>query len=305
MTAVVVKPMLPKVGEVEDVPTGAEWLHEIKWDGVRCIATVVDGEVWMQSRSAKTSHARSYPQIEAALALMPDCVIDGEIVVLDENGDSFGIPAGTRGQGRLIVFDLLEVAGESVRHLPLTARREALELLLRGRAPLIELSPEFSDGVALLAWVADRGAEGIVSKLRRSKYADGTRRGEWLKTKLRREQEFIVCGWTEGKNGNAGHIGGLVLGYYDEDGELVYAGRAGSRGEDELTLRTAFDERPWDNSGSPFGAVPKEEREATWVFPSTVVQVAFQCWSKHGRLTHPVALRIRTDKDAIDVGRGA
>lgn len=290
-----VRPMMAKVGEL---PAGDGWQYEIKWDGFRCVATVKDGVVTMQSRSAKTELSDRFPNVARDLATLPDCVIDGEVVVFDEDGFTFGIPAADGRAGSLVAFDVLEDDGESVRHLPLRERRQILKRLLHDAPESLGVSPAFDDGEQLLGWCAERGLEGIVAKRTESRYAEGTRRGEWLKIKLRVEQEFVVCGWTDGKNGRTGRIGGLVLGYWD-DGVLRYAGRTGSRDDHESLLR----ERLVAGDCPLTAGVPGEERGAHWVEPTEVVQVAFQRWTDDGRLWHPIFQRMRDDKDAADVVR--
>lgn len=304
----VIAPMLAKDAKGE-VPVGDGWLYEIKWDGVRCVAEVVDGKVAMTSRSAKTDWTEQFPAIAKALARLPfDVVLDGEIVTPDENGHTFGLAAGAGSKvaARLVVFDVLECFGSDTKAMPLTDRRKVLDTLtpaLAAEGPgVLEVSPTFTDGEALLGWVATHGLEGIVAKQKTSRYIEGRRGDEWLKVKVRREQEFVVCGWTPGKNGRVGRIGGLVLGMYDDNGELVYCGRAGMAEKYDAEL-----EREWlAGTGTipqrcPFPRMPKEEREATWVVPELVIQVAYQRWTPEGRLQHPVMKSIRRDKDARDV----
>jgi len=298
-----VKPMLAKASEL---PVGDDWLYEIKWDGVRCVAEIVDGQVTMTSRSAKTDWTQQFPAIMEALERLPfDVVLDGEIVTPDENGHTFGLAAGagSRVAARLIVFDVLECFGTSTRAMPLDDRRKLLDevispVLAHEGPGVLEVSPTFSDGEGLAIWVAANGLEGIVAKRRSSRYIEGRRGDEWLKWKVRREQEFVVCGWTAGKNGRSGRIGGLVLGLYDDDGSLVYCGRAGMAEKHDEEMERALTQLA---KPCPFPAVPKEEREATWVEPELVVQVEYQRWTDEGRLQHPVMKSIRHDKEPRDV----
>ena len=306
MSGVTIRPMLAKAGEL---PVGDGWLYEVKWDGVRCVAEVVDGTVSMQSRSAKTDWTQQFPAIAEALERLPfDVVLDGEIVTPDENGYTFGLAAGagSRVAARFVVFDVLSCFGTDTMAMPLDDRRKVLDVIapaLAAEGPgVLELSPTFTDGEALLDWVAARGLEGIVAKRRSSRYIEGRRGDEWLKVKVRREQEFVVCGWTPGKNGRAGRIGGLVLGMYAEDGTLVYCGRAGmaEKHDDEMEKLLGF--APFMAAQwCPFLTVPREERDAFWVKPEVVVQVAYQRWTDEGRLQHPVMKAIRHDKEPREV----
>jgi len=291
--------MLAKAGEL---PVGDGWLYEIKWDGVRCTATIEDGQVTMQSRSSKTEWKVQFPAIAEALAELPNCTIDGEIVTPDEAGNTFGLAAGA-GSARaacLVVFDVLEFQGIDVRPYPLEQRRALAEGLIEGSdAPVLQFSPSFDDGEALQAWVVDRGLEGVVAKRKGSRYIEGRRGETWIKAKVRQEQEFVVVGWTPGKNGRTGSIGGLVLGYYDGP-NLVYAGRAGQ----DPKLDREMEARLQNVARSPLAETPKDApRDVTWVVPEIVVQVAYQRWTEDERLLHPALKRVRDDKNPRDVGR--
>jgi bifunctional non-homologous end joining protein LigD len=301
-----IAPMLAK--QSKHLPSSAAWWHEVKWDGYRCIATVRDGKVSMQSRSGSSDYTDQYPNVAGALAHLPDCVIDGELVVLNDQGHS-SFEAMGNGSGSLIVFDLLEHGDQDVRHLPLEARRTLLEQHYVGHAitddACVHLSPVFTDGDELLAYVREHGLEGIVSKRRDSAYREGSRSGSWLKTKVRLEQEFVVLGWIPGENGNAGGLGALVLGYHDGD-ELVYAGKVGTgwTWEEGLRLLGELGGLTERIQNLPTDVPKKLAREVVmWVKPELVVQVQFQRWTKDGILWHPSYKGQRTDKRAGDVVR--
>ena len=304
-------PMLAKAGEL---PKGEGWQFEIKWDGYRCVATVRGGGVAMQSRSGKSDYAEQFPAIAAALAGLPDCVIDGELVVLDDNGHSSIESLGNGGaaNARFILFDALELDGEDLRPLPLHERRERLEAFLNLKAVgtvkrrrALALSPAWDDGEKLLAYVAERGLEGVVAKRLQSFYREGSRAGEWVKTKVRNEQEFVVVGWLPGKGQLEGQVGGLLLAVHNEDGELVYVGRTGVGGTDEERAAFEANDMPAERKQllAIDGIKKAEQKDVTWVEPTLVIQVAFQNWTKDGRLWHPVMTGVRRDKDARDVVR--
>jgi ATP-dependent DNA ligase len=228
-----IAPMLCK--HADALPGGEGWLYEVKWDGYRCLARVGEGgraqhgfrEVELQSRSGKRL---DFPEIEEALAELDlDCLLDGEIVVLDSEGrSSFHALSNARGSGAtFIAFDVLETMGTDIRGFPLEARREALaEIVGDDPQSRVRISPAFEDGETLLALARERGLEGIVAKRLGSRYEEGTRGPSWLKLKVRREQEFVVVGWTPGKNGNTGHLGALVLAVNGEPGLVYTAGSA-------------------------------------------------------------------------------
>ena len=299
-------PMLCKAGEL---PVGPEWLYEVKWDGYRCIARVQDGEVSMVSRSGKTDYVGQFPQIAELLNGWPDVVLDGELVVLDESGGSSLGSMGSKAGATLIVFDVLEMFGSDLRSLPLTDRRRVLEETLElvfanaggGR---IAVSPTFDDGQELLAYVIERNLEGVIAKKRSGVYVEGAR--SWVKVKLRNAQEFVVLGWTPGNGALTGRVGGLLLGVR-ENGRWLYVGRAGSGPGDverarlqELLEPLERDRHPEVDTGK---AARAELKDVRWVEPALVVHVAFQRWSKDGRLVIPSLKGVRSDKAAVDVTR--
>ena len=301
-----VAPMLAKKGDLPARDFG--WLFEVKWDGYRGIATVVDGAVSIQSRSAKSDLTEQFPEIAKELASFPNGVYDGELVVLDTNGDSSFERMDQKGGASYVVFDLLELLGDDLRGRPLTERRELLEAAVASTsARRVTVSPAFDDGEALLAEVQKRGGEGVVAKRRASKYQEGSRGGDWVKVKIRSEQEFAVLGWLPGEGAMAGAAGSVILGVYEpENNEFVCAGRVGTGGE--YRVWQAFTELPEIREGNEVGidlngyAPPKQ---AVWVELGTVVQVRFQRWTEDGRLWHPSLMGVRQDKSPFDCVREA
>jgi len=290
-----------------DLPHGDDWLYEVKWDGYRCIATVKDGTVTMQSRAGGDQYAKQFPQVAKALASLPDCVVDGEIVVVDNNGhSSFASLISSNSKASLVLFDLIELDGNDLRSAPLTLRREALDYMVNAQAKttkqVIAMSPTFEDGQALLEMCHDKGLEGLVAKRKSSRYQEGRRGPEWVKVKIRCEQEFVVVGWRPGEGKRAGAAGSLLLAY-NNDGRLVYAGSVGTGGSYDLwesfTRIASTDKAPVDTGA--FG--PTELKTITWVKPLVVVQVQFQRWTPDGCLWHPSLLGVRTDKKAAEVIR--
>lgn len=290
-----IRPMLAKASDA--IPSGA-FTFEVKWDGVRGIARVDGGEVELYSRSGKSEFSSRFANVARDLARFPDCVLDGELVRFDEDGRTAGLGANLGpSDGSYVVFDLLELGGNDLCAGPIELRRGLLnELLADYPSPSIAASPVFDDGEALYETVAEEGLEGIVAKRVGSRYLQGHRGEAWLKVKVRQSGDFVVCGWTDGKNGRAGHIGGLLLSYLelDESGYwFVYAGRAGARLDDEAELLASVipTESPQVN-----GITAPERKGAHWCEPTLVVEVEFQRWTDDGRLWHPICKRIRHDK---------
>jgi bifunctional non-homologous end joining protein LigD len=302
-------PMLATLAE--EVPRGAGWVFEVKWDGYRAIATVAGSEVTLTSRNGNDLTGR-FPNVAKEIAKAvktPDCVLDGEICALDESGRSSFSAMQQAKPGTPIVdyvFDLLEVEGEPLVDLPLVERRKRLEQLLDKRNKTVRLSETFEDGAALYEAAKEQQLEGIIAKRLDSRYIQGKRTRDWLKIKTHDEQEFVVAGYTKGTGRRATSFGSLVLGYY-VSGELVYAGNVGT-GFNGKEIEKLLDKlRPLRRSTPPFREVPKmpkvRKSDVIWVEPKLVVQVEFAEWTHDGRLRAPSYKGIREDKPAEEVRR--
>ena len=302
-------PMLATLAE--DIPRGAGWIFEVKWDGYRAIAKVSGGEATLTSRNGNDLTAR-FPNVakEVAKAVKtPDAVLDGEVCALDEAGRSSfsAMQQGKPGTPLVYyVFDLLEVEGESLADLPLVERRKRLERLLDRRNRSVRLSEAFDDGAALLEAAEQQGLEGIVAKRLDSRYTQGKRTRDWLKIKTHGEQEFVIAGFTKGTGRRASSFGSLVLGYYRGD-ELVYAGNVGT-GFNSKEIEKLLDKlRPLKRPTSPFPEVPKlpkvRKGDVIWVEPELVCEVVFAEWTHDGRLRAPSYQGLRDDKPAEAVRR--
>jgi bifunctional non-homologous end joining protein LigD len=302
-------PMLATLAE--DVPRGAGWVFEVKWDGYRAIATVSQSDVALTSRNGNDLTARfEHVAKEIAKAVKtPDCVLDGEVCALDESGrSSFSAMQQGKSGTPLVyyVFDVLEIEGQPLVDLPLVERRKRLEALLDKRNRTVRLSETFEDGQALLQAATEQHLEGIVAKRLDSRYAQGKRTRDWLKIKTHGEQEFVIAGFTKGTGRRASSFGALVLGYYRGD-ELVYAGNVGT-GFNSKEIDKLLDKlRPLKRATSPFREVPKMPKvrkgDVIWVEPKLVCEVEFAEWTHDGRLRAPSYLGLREDKAAEDVRR--
>ena len=212
-------PMLATLSD--HVPTSDGWLYEVKWDGYRALARLVAGEgATLTSRRGNdlTERFRSVASALPRAVRTPDCVLDGEVCALDEQGRS-SFSAMQQGKPDtpivLYVFDVLEVEGEPLIDLPLTERRKRLEKLLDRRNRTIRLSETFDDGEALFAAAEEQALEGIVAKRADSHYLPGKRGRDWLKIKTHGRQEFVIVGYTKGEGRRARSFGSLVLAVND------------------------------------------------------------------------------------------
>ena len=302
-------PMLATLAE--EVPRGAGWTFEVKWDGYRAIATVSGSETTLTSRNRNDLTARFEHVAKeiAKAAKTPDCVLDGEVCVLDDEGrSSFSAMQQGKAGTPLVyyVFDLLELEGEPLVDLPLVERRKRLERLLDKRNRTVRLSETFDDGNALLEAAKQQRLEGIMAKRLDSKYAVGRRTRDWLKVKTHGEQEFVIAGFTKGTGRRASSFGSLVLGYF-QGRELVYAGNVGT-GFNSREIDKLLDKlRPLKRDTSPFREVPKmpkvRKSDVIWVEPELVCEVEFAEWTHDGRLRAPSYKGLREDKAAEEVRR--
>jgi bifunctional non-homologous end joining protein LigD len=299
------RPMLASLAA--ELPNGADWLFEPKWDGYRALAYVRDTEVELRSRRDNDLTQR-FEAVARALprALRtPSCVLDGEVCALDEQGrSSFSLMQ--QGLGRLVyyVFDVLEVDGRPVLDRPLTERRELLEKLLDRRSQSVRLTGEFDDGEALLEAAREQGLEGVMAKRASCPY-EQRRSRNWVKVKVRPEQEFVVAGFTKGQ-GRRTRLGSLVLAVNEADG-LRWVGNVGT-GFTEKTLDELLERlRPLERKESPLAEVPKMPRvrrsDIVWVEPEVVVEVQFAEWTHDGHLRAPAFLGFRDDKRPEEVAR--
>jgi bifunctional non-homologous end joining protein LigD len=289
------------------------WAYEIKWDGVRAIAYVAAGGLRLESRNLNDVTAR-YPEVAGLAGALGahEAVLDGEVVAFDEQGR----PSFERLQGRMhlttgverraravpvayMAFDLLWVDGEDLMRRPYTERRERLaDLGLEGPA---WRTPGYStgNGAELLSASAAQGLEGIVCKRLDSPYEPGRRGGTWLKVKNTRRQELVIGGWLPGEGRRKGHLGALLVGYYDGDA-LRFAGKVGTGFDQRELERLERLLAPLERTSSPFeGRQP--ERGALFAEPQLVAEIEFTEWTSQGMLRHPSYKGLRDDKRALDV----
>jgi bifunctional non-homologous end joining protein LigD len=320
------RPMLALTGPPPADPE--HWALEMKWDGVRALAFVESGRVRLMSRTERDITV-AYPELarlgtatllNAATAARKQMLLDGEIVVFGAGGwPEFEalqprMHVSSAAQAKILakqtpvmylIFDLLQLDGRPLVDLPYSERRAQLdELALSG--PNWQTPPWFpgTDFEAVRSVSADHHMEGVVAKRLDSRYDPGTRAGAWRKIKNVLTQEAVVAGYKPGKGNRAGQVGSLLIGVHSEDG-LIYAGHVGTGFTDE-TLRMLGERlRPLRRPDSPFdGPVPPEHaRPAVWVEPELVVQVAYDRWTKAGRMRAPVYKGLRNDIDPADVVR--
>lgn len=282
------------------------WIFELKYDGYRTIAVIQKGEVELYSRN-KLSFTESFESIATSLHNLPhDCVLDGEVVVEDNNGRSdFQLLQNFRktgnGQLKYYVFDILNLDGNDTRNLTLLQRKELLQMMLENSSleNVIYSDHVLEIGESLFKIAVDKKLEGIMAKSAESPYRTGKRSGEWLKIKNTLEEEVIIAGITE-PQGARNYFGALIMAQYVDD-QLVHVGNCGT-GFSEDALKDLYQKlQPLFIDKSPFKKRAKISGKVQWTDPVLVAQVKFTERTAEGHFRHPVFLGLREDKKAIEV----
>nr|WP_115526644.1 MULTISPECIES: DNA ligase D [Xanthomonas] len=294
----------------EQAPDGDGWLHEIKWDGYRLLADLVDGRVQLRSRNDQAWTER-FPEVVSALQALPvrDARLDGELVVLDAQGRSDfsalqrALDGSVRQPLRYLVFDLLGLAGVDLRAAPLLQRKQLLRALLGDTPGTLAYSDHvIGRGPAVFAASADKGWEGIVSKRADAAYHGG-RGADWVKIKHEDSDEFVVVGYTDPKGARSG-FGALLLAQLDGKA-LRYVGRVGTGFDDALLGKITTQLRALHSDTATLelpSHLPGRPRDVHWVRPALIAEVAFRGWAKQGLLRQAAFKRLRQDKPMIDLG---
>ena len=301
--------------KTDRVPTGAQWLHEVKWDGVRVLVDVRDGLVRMTSRN-DNNVTPAWPELSVPPLGDRDLLVDGEVIALNERGlPDFRVLQhrmhlrNAKEVARLVksvpatlmVFDLLRLDGEDLTDRPLEERRALLEEL-----PLADskwqVPPAYDDGDMLFDATLQQGLEGVVSKRRGSRYRFDARSEDWRKLAHRHRGSFVVGGWRP-QVGTTDRLAALLVGEPTPDG-LIYRGRVGSGIAGGTSARLAALLAPLTSSTSPFAdEVPRVDAAGTfWVEPRVVVDI-----DTHGlgyeRLRQPSYQGVRDDLSPEDLAR--
>ncbi len=280
------------------------WLFEIKWDGYRAISEIKQGKVELYSRNGNSFNT-SYPVVFNELKkLKDDLVLDGEIVVLNEEGKSDfqklqHYEDNTQYPICYYVFDVLSINGHSTYELPLTERKKLLKKIIP-KNPVIKFSDHILEkGKAFFAAAKEKDIEGIIAKKADSLYYPDLRTNEWLKIKHHKSAEVIIAGFTQ-PAGSRKYFGALVLGIRSGK-QLKYAGHTGS-GFNEVSLKEIYLKlKPLIKKESPFEEPVKTNAPVTWVQPVLVAEMKFTEWTNDGKMRHPIFLRLRADKKLNEI----
>lgn len=292
-------------------PIGAEWLHEVKWDGLRLLADVSQSVLQLTSR-AGVDVTSSFPELEPITETVRDALIDGEVIVLRDGVPSYEaltdrlrVTNDVRARrlaekepATVMAFDLLRLYGVDLTGRPLSERRASLERL-RLPAKSWRTSPRYDDGPALLSATREQGLEGVVAKRSGSTYQPGRRSPDWVKTAHRFRDTCVVGGWLPADGEG---VAALLVRVPQGDGRLRYAGRV-ERGIGQgcaQDLHRSLSELV--APASPFDSTTEVAR-FRWCLPGLVVDVRHLGWSAAGLLRDPVFRGVRNDLNPAEATR--
>ncbi len=314
------RPMLATAADPQSaVPPGDTWAHEVKWDGMRVLADVADGELRLTSRT-EADVTVTFPELAGLATVLADGMLDGEVVAFADGKPDFGALAdrmhvrdprrarslAERFPVSYVVFDVLRLYGVPLLERRFDDRRQTLERLELGDGTdaCWQVPAVFDDGDALLEATRTSGLEGIVSKRRSSLYHPGRRSRDWVKRAHRSSQTAVVGGWRP-QTGTTSTLASLLVGLPDGAGGLTYLGKVGAgigpTASADLTRLLA----PLASDTSPFTdpVPPADARGTRWVRPELCVEVAHLGYGRAGRLRQPAMRGVRSDVRREDLHR--
>jgi bifunctional non-homologous end joining protein LigD len=289
---------------IDKPPSGAGWVHEIKFDGYRIQARVEGGRAVLRTRRG-LNWTDKFDAIARAAAKLPDGIYDGEVVALDETGSpKFGALQAALAQGKTeelvyFVFDLLFTEGNDFLQVPLRERKSSLRRIVEQleENSVIRYVEHFdASGESVLDTAREMSLEGIVSKHLGDIYRPGQR--DWTKVKCRAGQEVVVGGWTS----EGSRFRSLLAGVY-RDGNLVYAGRVGTGFSEDVVRELlprlknlTIDQSPFEGKNAP-----RPKAGVHWLKPELVAQIEFAGWTDDGMVRAGAFKGLREDRNPTEI----
>ncbi|MGF7048942.1 bifunctional non-homologous end joining protein LigD [Paenibacillus sp. DS2015] len=283
----------------EKIPTGPEWIAQVKWDGVRMLIYYDGQHVKLMNRK-QNDRTKQYPEFQSPniYCSASSFIIDGEIVAWEAGKPSFheimkrdsarkqqSIELASRQVAvTYIVFDVLFANGKWVIDQPLSVRQNLLNEIIKPQ-PHVQLAQNFQEGTTLFEAIKQQEMEGIISKNINSSYVIHGKDNRWQKVKTEQDLYAVVGGLTY----KEGSVSSLLLGLFNEQGNYIYIGNAGA-GKLTMTEWATLTRRmlPLKIGTCPFSNVPQRSRDDIWLEPTIVVKVNFLEWNHSGTLRHPV-----------------
>ena len=293
------------------------WVYEMKWDGYRALGYLHQGVVNLCSRNNKSFNQKFYPIHEALQQWKINAVVDGEIVVVNEQGiPDFGKLQTWRSEadGQLLyyLFDILWLEGISVMHLPLEERRALLKSIMP-RLPMIRISETIEDdGKQAFRHAQQLHLEGVMAKRSGSPYTTGQRTKDWLKIKTEKHQELVIGGYTLNEGTNK-LFSALLLGII-EKGAFHFVTPVGTGFNKKMQEEIIGKLTPYVTKECPFAEVPEYNKPSrfrpnppkatvTWVRPKLVAEISYREMTSNGAIRQPSFKGLREDKKPSEVVR--
>ncbi len=309
-------PIEPMLAQTRNDPFDSpDFLYEVKWDGIRAMIALDEGEITIRSRSRRDITSL-FPEL-----LIPDqafraaCgLFDVEIVCLNEKGQPIFEDVLHRLQHRseaaitrarrqhpavAYVFDCLYLDGRPIVNEPLVRRRAWMVDAIKLPNPAYRPNETIDDGVALFEAAAQHGLEGIMAKERNSIYTPGKRTSHWFKIKTRRTTDCVIIGYTKGKGDRETTFGALQLAQYRSK-DLVYVGKVGTGFDDRTSKSILAELQKVKHSERPVKEKPIDDSVTVWLEPQLVCEVQYSSRVSTGNLREPVFIRLRPDKTPED-----
>ena len=305
----IIEPMLSDISEV--VPKGDDYLFEVKWDGIRALISLEEGQVRIRSRN-HNDITKQFPELQVAdKAFRANCALfDAEIVCLDKNGkpdfkkvihrlmstgDTNIQKLGKSNPSHCYVFDCLYMDGRSLVNEPLIRRKEWLKDAVRNETPY-RVSESMDDGESLFEAAREHSLEGIMAKKKDGKYFPGRRSDLWLKIKVRQTAECVLIGYTPGKGNRSQTFGSLQIAE-KVNGELHYRGKVGTGFDDSMMKEVLAELKKQKPTKKPSlkGGKIVDEKVTEWLNPKLVAEVSYSMLTSEKMFREPVFLRLRPD----------